>query len=63
MASKTTDYTKLSAELEQLIDNLQSGNLRIDEALKAYERGQSILKQLQVYLQTAENKVKKITSQ
>jgi exodeoxyribonuclease VII small subunit len=56
------DYAALNTELEQLLDDLQSGDLSIDEALKAYERGQAIVRQLQAYLKSAENKVKKITS-
>lgn len=62
MTKAATDYTKLNQELDKLITDLQSGELSIDEALKAYERGQAIIKELQAYLKTAENKVKKTTT-
>lgn len=62
MTKAATDYTKLNQELDKLITDLQSGELSIDEALKVYERGQVIIKELQAYLKTAENKVKKTTT-
>ncbi len=62
MAQKI-DYQALSAELEEILGRLQSGDLQIDEALKAHERGQKIIAQLQMYLKTAENSIKKLPLQ
>ena len=61
-ASPKPDYRSLQNELDELLNSLQSGNLSIDEALKAFERGQAIVKELQSYLKTAENKIKKLAS-
>lgn len=59
---KTISYEDLNRELETVINSLQSGELSIDEALQAYSRGQEIIAQLQDFLKTASNTVKKITS-
>lgn len=54
------NYQALNAELDQILADLQTGDLDIDEAIKAYERGAVILKELGAYLKQAENKVKKV---
>ena len=56
-AKSSVDYQALSAELETLMAELQRDDLDIDVALKDYERGLTIIKQLEEYLATAENKV------
>jgi len=60
MGSKKIDYKKLSAELDEVVARLQSADLDVDQAVQAYERGMTITKDLQAYLQQAENKVTKI---
>ena len=62
MTKLMIDYQKLTAELETILDSLQSGTLSIDEAIDAYDRAQKIVLQLQEYLAKAENKIKKITA-
>lgn len=57
---KDINYRQLSQQLDEILDNLQSGNLDIDEAIKKYEQGMAIVQQLQTYLKDAENKVTKI---
>jgi exodeoxyribonuclease VII small subunit len=53
-------YKELSNELDEILASLQSADLDIDEALKCYERGMVIVKELEEYLKTAENKVTKL---
>ena len=60
MSAKKIDYKKLSAELDEVVARLQSADLDVDQAVQAYERGMTITKDLQAYLQQAENKVTKI---
>lgn len=55
--AKQIDYRTLSSELDEILNRLQSGDLSIDEALPAYERGMALVKELEAYLKTAENKV------
>lgn len=58
---KNIDYRALHTELDELLVRIQSGELSIEEAIKDFERGQIIISELQKYLKTAENKVKKLT--
>jgi exodeoxyribonuclease VII small subunit len=62
MTTSKTDYQSLSNELQNILSDLQAGELSIDEALKRFERGQAIVKDLQNYLDQAENKIKKFTA-
>ena len=57
MTTLKTDYRTVAAELEQIVDRLQSGELGIDEAAKSYEQGMKLVKQLESYLETAENQI------
>jgi exodeoxyribonuclease VII small subunit len=60
MASEDFNYQKLNNELDEILLSLQADDLDIDEAIKKYERGMEIIKQLQAYLKEAGNKVTKI---
>ncbi len=60
MATKPVNYQKLNSELEQILAQMQSGELDIDESIKLYERGQKIVKELQTYLKATENKISKV---
>jgi len=57
MATKKTDYRTLSEELDGILSRLQSGELNIDEAMPAYERGMKLVKELEAYLKNAENRI------
>ncbi len=58
--TKKTDYRLLSAELDETLAKLQAADLDVDEAVKLYERGMAIAKELESYLKEAENKVAKV---
>ena len=58
--TKVSDYKSLNAELDELLASLQSADLDVDEAVKLYERGAVLTKELEVHLKTAKNKVSKI---
>lgn len=60
MASKQINYQKLQAELDEIMHKLQREDIDVDEALKYYERGLTIVKQLEEYLSGAENRVREI---
>jgi exodeoxyribonuclease VII small subunit len=57
MAASKQSYKDLSAELEQVMTDLESGDLDIDQAVKCYERGLKIVRELETHLKDAENKV------
>jgi exodeoxyribonuclease VII small subunit len=54
------NYQELSTELDTILAQLQTDDFDIDEALKLYERGIAITKQLESYLKNAENTVTKL---
>lgn len=58
--TKTTNYKQLSTELDEIMSKLQADDIDIDEATKLYSQGTDIVKQLEAYLKTAENKVIKL---
>jgi len=53
----TIDYVTLKAELDSVMFELQREDLDVDTALSYYERGLELVRQLEQYLQTAENRV------
>ncbi|MDB5169516.1 MAG: Exodeoxyribonuclease 7 small subunit [Candidatus Saccharibacteria bacterium] len=55
--TKKLDYQALSTELDTIMAELQRDDLDVDEALKHYERGLTLVKELEAYLETAENKI------
>ncbi len=59
MTNKKT-YREIQSELDEVLSELQSGELDIDDALKKYERGSHLLKELERQLKMAENKITQI---
>jgi exodeoxyribonuclease VII small subunit len=57
---KEASYQELSAELNALLLELQQENLDVDVAIRHYERGLVLVKELEKYLSEAENKVSKL---
>lgn len=58
--TKDLNYRQLNQQLEEILDQLQGSDLDIDEAIKKYEQGMAIVKDLEKYLKEAENKVTKV---
>lgn len=57
MPKAKPDYETLAAELDNVLAALQRDDLGVDEALKNYHRGLELVKQLEDYLQSAENTI------
>lgn len=51
------NYETLKGELDTIMVELQREDLGVDTALKHYQRGLELVRQLEEYLETAENKV------
>lgn len=51
------DYEKQLQELEQIIQNLESGDVKFDEAVKMFERGAQLCKSLSKTFEEAKGKV------
>ncbi|MFW2374260.1 MAG: exodeoxyribonuclease VII small subunit [Gammaproteobacteria bacterium] len=61
MARKTPiNFEQSLAELEQLVDAMEQGDLPLEEALKQFEKGISLASSCQKALQDAEQKVKQL---
>ncbi|HUO18859.1 MAG TPA: exodeoxyribonuclease VII small subunit [Steroidobacteraceae bacterium] len=54
---KALGFEQALAELEGLVERLEHGDLPLDEALKAFERGVALTRQCQSALQAAQQKV------
>lgn len=59
--SEPTNYRKLNDQLEVIIEKLQSDDLDVDETIKEYQKGIEIVDELEKYLDTARNKITKIS--
>jgi exodeoxyribonuclease VII small subunit len=57
MAKKNLDYRAVSDELDALLANLQRSDIQVDEAMKLYEQGLLLIKQLEERLEQAENEL------
>ena len=60
MAEKKIDFAKQSERLDQIVQEISSKALPLDESLKLYDEGMKIIKELEGALQEAEAKVEKV---
>jgi exodeoxyribonuclease VII small subunit len=58
--SQKIDFEKSMEELEKIVNDLESGNLTLDESIAAFERGIELSKLCQKRLEAAEERVKKL---
>ena len=57
------DFEAAMLELEQLVRQMENGDLSLDESLKAFERGVLLTRQCQKSLAEAELKVKMLSAE
>jgi exodeoxyribonuclease VII small subunit len=62
VSNNAKSYREMAEELDQIMQWFESGDLDIDEAVKKYEEATKLLNEMEKYLKTAENKIKKITT-
>ena len=55
-------YSKLSAELAEIMEWFEGGEVDLDEALAKYQQASQLLEQMEKYLKTAANKIKKLNA-
>ncbi len=60
MAKKKT-YENNIAEIDEIIEKLESGELTLDESIKEYEKSMKLIEKCGNILEEAEGKIKKIT--
>lgn len=56
-AKKTVDFEQALDQLEALVEDMESGELSLEESLKAFEQGIKLTRDCQQALATAEQKV------
>ncbi len=54
---KQPSFEEALAELEEIVERLESGDLTLDESLKTFEQGVALTRQTQKALEAAEQKV------
>ncbi len=59
--SEQKTYRQMRSELDEIMTNLHTSDLDIDHAIKQYEQGMKLIKELEAYLKKAELKIKKVT--
>jgi exodeoxyribonuclease VII small subunit len=65
MSKKTDvapDFEKTLAELEQLVVNLEEGDLSLDKSLTGFKRGIELTRQCQSVLDNAQQTVEQLTN-
>ena len=60
-AVKDLSFEQAIAELEQVVNQLERGDVALEESIGLYERGAQLRKHCQKKLQDAEEKVAKLT--
>jgi exodeoxyribonuclease VII small subunit len=60
MSVMTKTYKQLQTELDEVLEKIQAEELNVEEAIKLYEQGEKLIRELETYLKTAENKIKKL---
>lgn len=56
-AKKSVDFEKALDQLEALVENMENGDLTLEESLKAFEQGIQLTRDCQSALTAAEQKV------
>ena len=59
-AKKSVNLEKALGELEQLVEEMEQGNLSLEESLKRFEKGIALTSDCQEALQKAELKVQEL---
>jgi len=62
-SKQTKTYQQMADELNGLIEWFESDQVNLDEAVDKYEQAMSLLKDMEDFLKSAENKVTKIALQ
>ncbi|WP_186430013.1 exodeoxyribonuclease VII small subunit [Clostridium sp. BSD9I1] len=58
MGRKTESYEGLMAKLEEILSNMDSGEISLEDSMKKYEEGIKICNKLYKILNDSENKIK-----
>ncbi len=59
--SRNADFEKSISELENIVAQLESGDITLDESIKLFERGTKLTKDCRKTLETAKQKIITLT--
>ncbi len=57
-SNSTTDFEKSLKELEQIVRELEGGDVNLDQSLKKFEQGIELYRKCRSTLESAEKKIK-----
>ncbi|HVW55000.1 MAG TPA: exodeoxyribonuclease VII small subunit [Rhizobiaceae bacterium] len=57
---KTLSFEQALEALERIVDDLEKGDVALDQSIRIYERGEALKKHCDALLKAAEDKVEKI---
>ena len=61
--SKNTDFEKSLNELEKTVEELQNGDISLDESIKLFEKGIELTNDCRKTLETARQKITSLTEE
>ena len=61
--SKNTDFEKSLDELESIVEQLQNGDISLDESIKLFERGMELTNLCRKTLESARQKITSLTEE
>jgi len=60
MAKKTPNFEKALSDLESLVEDMEQGNLSLEDSLRRFEKGIALSTECQQALQNAELKIQQL---
>ena len=63
MAKKNINFEKTLDQLEELVEDMEHGDLSLEESLKAFEKGIKLTRDCQTALNQAEQKVQMLVEE
>lgn len=61
--TNNTDFEKSLDELEKIVEQLQNGDISLDESIKLFERGMELTNDCRKTLETARQKITSLTEE
>lgn len=62
-AKKSVDFEEALDQLEELVEDMENGDLTLEESLKAFEQGIKLTRECQTALSQAEQKVQMLVEE
>lgn len=62
-AKKSIDFEEALDQLEELVEDMENGDLTLEESLKAFEQGIKLTRECQTALSQAEQKVQMLVEE